>query len=121
MNCPNCNGANQDNAIFCKECGTRLDALPARQAISTSDLLLIIYIAIAIFGAGFQFILTKLVENAYEPPFRYLQGAVWMIQNVSWILLPLAIKNRTLKPIALVVSIPLILYWLYTNIQYLTL
>ena len=56
-------------------------------------------------------IITKNVYGWYDGGWYIICQILWIISNLSLILVPLAIKNKTLKIIALVLSVPFILYW----------
>ncbi len=112
MYCPKCQSQNEENAQFCRNCGTNLYA-PQVEAKSdnTSSTLLFVYIAIMAISVLAQFAIQKFVGYWYEGVWRYVQGTLWLIQNLTFILIPLSIKNKTLKIIGLVIAAVLIIYW----------
>ncbi len=118
MDCLNCNASNEDGAKFCKECGKNLlfPPLSANSKISSADLMLLIFSIVTIFLTLIQFAIEKLVDNLYMSPFAYFQGTLWIFQNISFILIPLSIKNQTLKIIGIVVTVLLIIYWVANNV-----
>lgn len=116
MNCSKCPTQNEDNANYCKNCGTNLYAIaePRSGKVNTDNLLLI-YILVAVIAAVAEFSIRQVVPNWYDSPVKYLQGSFWILQNLSFILIPFAIKNQTLKIIGLSISCLIVLYWLYQN------
>lgn len=122
MNCPRCNTDNDAAANFCRNCGTELHlfrtAEPAKER--SSSILMVVYLSIALLLSVAQFAIQKLADNWYDGPLRYVQGALWLIQNLSFIMLPLAIRNKNLRGIGLAIAIPLVIYWVFLNVQFLT-
>ena len=118
MNCPKCKSENEMGALYCKRCGSKL-LQSSTVKFDHASLMLIIYILITIGCTLFTAILPILgdfLDMKWESTHILTVGG-WMLQNISFILLPLAIKNMLLKIIGIVISIPLILYWLYGNLQ----
>ncbi len=118
MICPRCNTPNEANTESCKSCGMDL-AYTRLNETRSSDNLLLIFIGIAFFTAVSQFAMQKLDSNWYEGPTRYIQGFLWLIQNISFILIPLAIKNKTLKTVGFVITAIMVMYWIYTSMEFL--
>jgi hypothetical protein len=120
MNCPECQTQNGDNAQFCKNCGIHLHMRSeSKNDNNLSDTLLFIFILVGFVAVIVGFAIQKFVPNWYESPVKYVQGAIWILNNLSFILIPIAIRNRTLKVIGLIVGILLVIYWLYSNIEFL--
>lgn len=116
MNCSKCPTQNEDNANYCKNCGTHLYAIAEpRSGKVNTDSFLLIYIIVAAIAAAAEFAIRHVVPDWYDSPVKYLQGAFWIVQNLSFILIPFAIKNQTLKIIGLTISCLLVMYWLYQN------
>lgn len=122
MNCLRCNTPNEEGAKFCKNCGMDLTYTPSQenQNSKSSDTFLIIFISIAFVSAIAQFAIEKLVENWYESPTKYYRSALWILQNLSFILIPLAIKNKSIKIIGLIITLIMVVYWVYSNIKFMT-
>lgn len=121
MNCSRCGTSNDNTAKYCRNCGTELTIFPEQvkaDSRSTSHLILI-FLCITFAGSMTQFAIQRLVNNWYESPVRIVQGILWLVQNVSFILLPLAIRDKNLRIIGLVITIIMIIYWSYSNIQFL--
>jgi hypothetical protein len=119
MNCPKCKQENAMGTLYCKHCGSNL----LQSSIATFDqssLFIGIYILITI---GFTLIdaILPILSDSLGLELRSIHTLMSLgniLGNISFILLPLAIKDRLLKIIGIVVSIPFILYWVYTNFQH---
>lgn len=122
MNCLRCNTLNEEAAKFCKNCGMYMAYTPSKENINSksSDIMLIIFISISFISAIAQVVIEKLVPNWYESPTKYYRSALWIIQNLTFILIPLAISNKLLKIVGLISTLILVCYWVYNNIQYMT-
>lgn len=122
MNCLRCNTPNEENAKFCKNCGMDMTYTPSNESTNSksSDTFLIIFISIAFISAIAQFAIQKLVDNWYESPTKYIQASLWLLQNLSFILIPLAIRNKTLKIVGFIITAIMVIYWVYTNVEFMT-
>lgn len=119
MNCLHCNALNENDANFCKNCGAELHLSVEQVSNSkTPETLLLVFLLITFTTTAAQFGLQKIVDNWYQRPTRYIQGLLWIVQNLSFIMVPLAIKNKELKIVALVVTSALVIYWIYGNVEF---
>lgn len=121
MKCTNCNTENNESAKFCKNCGENLNTTLSVETTDSklSDKLLFTNLCIAIFTFVCSIAIEKLVDNWYEDPTsKYIRGSLWVISNLSMILIPLSIKNNTLKIIGLILTAIMALYWIYGNIEF---
>lgn len=120
MNCLRCNTSNEVGAKFCKNCGMSINYIPSNENTNSklSDVLLIIFFSIAFISTIAQFAVQKLVTDWYDSPAKYIQSSFWILQNLSFILIPIAIKNKTSKVIGFVITGILVIYWVYQNIDY---
>jgi len=120
MNCLRCNTPNEEGAKFCKNCGMDMTYVPSNEIANskTSDTLLVIFISIAFVSEIAQFAIHKLVTNWYESPTKYIYGSLWLLQNLSFILIPISIKNKTLKIIGLIITTIMIIYWVYSDVEF---
>ena len=119
MNCLRCNTPNEDGVKFCKNCGMDLHTTFDNKAnTKTSDTLLIVFVCIAFLTAVVQFAIQKLVDNWYDKPTKYYASALWILQNLCFILIPLAIRNKSLKIIGLIITLIMVIYWVYSNVDY---
>ena len=118
MNCLHCNAPYEDGFKFCKNCGKKMGFPPLSEnsKISPADLMLLIFSIVTALLTLIQFTIEKLVDNLYMSPVAYFQGALWIFNNICFILIPLSIKNQTLKIIGLVVTTLLIIYWVVNNV-----
>jgi hypothetical protein len=66
----------------------------------------------------FTFALEKLVDDWYEGPAKYIRGSLWVLSNLSMILIPLAIKNKSLKVIGLILTIVIAFYYTYSTVYF---
>ena len=122
MNCLRCNTPNEEGAQFCRNCGMDMSYTPSKENVNSksADTLLIIFISIAFISAIAQFAIQKLVDNWYESPTKYIQGSLWLLQNLSFILIPLSMKNKNLKIVGLIITVIMVIYWVYTNVEFMT-
>ncbi len=122
MNCLRCNTPNEEGAKFCRNCGMDMSYTPSKENVNSksADTLLIIFISIAFISAIAQFAIQKLVDNWYESPTKYIQGSLWLLQNLSFILIPLSMKNKNLKIVGLIITVIMVIYWVYTNVEFMT-
>jgi len=120
MNCLRCNTPNEDGAKFCKNCGMDITYTPSNENSNSasSDKLLITYLCIAFFAFISAFAIDKLVDNSYVGPISYVRGSLWILRNLSMILIPLSIKNKSLKIIGLILTIIMAIYWTYGNVEF---
>ena len=119
MNCLRCNAPNDEGAKFCKNCGIDLNArFEAKANTKTSDTLLIVFVSIAFITAVAQFAIQKLIDNWYESPTKYFQSSLWILQNLCFLLIPLAIRNKSLKIFGLIITLIMVVYWVYSNVDY---
>ena len=120
MNCLRCNTENEERAKFCKNCGMDMTYTPSNENSNStsSDKLLITFLCIVFFVFISAFAIEKLVEDWYEGPFKYVGSSLLLLRNLSMILIPLSIKNKTLKVIGLIMTIIIVIYWVYGNVEY---
>jgi hypothetical protein len=119
MNCLRCNKQNEEGANFCKNCGMDITYTPSKENSNSksSDALLIIYICIPFIYAVAFFAIEKLVDNWYESPTKYLRGALLILQNFSFFLIPIAIRNIKLKIIGIIITVIMVVYGVYINVK----
>jgi len=118
MYCPNCQSQNEENAQFCRNCGSNLWYTPDLK--QDNDVLLLVYILIAFFAAVVQFVIQRVFSISYfgKSPWIYVMGLIWIISNISLILPALAIKNKSLKIIGIIFAAIIIIYHAYGNIEF---
>lgn len=120
MNCLRCNTENEEGAKFCKNCGMDMTYTPSNENTNSksSDTFLIIFITINFISAIACIAIAKLVDNWYESPTKYIKASFWLLQNLSFILIPLSIKNKTLKIIGLIITAIIVVYWVNSNVEF---
>lgn len=116
MNCPKCNRENEDSALFCRYCGSSLKPIKKKDSNTSNVILLVWIILIGVFNIG-TFLYTRFYNNWYEEG-RVVYVAIQIMHNLIMILPSLAIKDKTLKIIGILISICLIIWWVIGNIQF---
>lgn len=131
MFCKNCNQEISDNARFCTHCGADQTMMentyishapnPNYAANTTSgdsndqsSLILLAFTAIWFVGNLLLEILRLTVDEWYVKSYYYI---IFVFINLSFLLIPFAIKKMQYKIIAFVIVTPCVLYFLYHNIK----
>lgn len=117
MNCPKCNRENEDGAMFCRHCGTSMNPVPEKESNTSSILILIWIIAVAILSITTT-IYTRVVDNWYEGGTKMAYIAIQIIHSLIMILPAFAIKNKTIRIIGIILMGALILWWISQNIMW---
>ena len=119
-NCINCKKSNEEGANFCNNCGMNLTNFTFNKNpdAQLSDVLLLVFLIISVVAAIAQFIIQRFYIDWYEAPVRYVQGFFWILQNISFILIPISIRNMPIKIAGIIITAILIIYWIYTNIHF---
>jgi uncharacterized membrane protein len=120
MNCLRCNTENDQSTKFCKNCGANLQPKPVVTSSSlVSDILLFIFIMIIIFTSLSQFVIQKFFKDWFmNSSIRYTLGMVWIIRSLSFILVPISLKNNILKILGIIFMSMLVLYFLYEHVTF---
>lgn len=120
MNCLRCNTPNEEGAKFCKNCGMDMTYTPSNEDTDSksSDKLLIIYLCITFFILVSAIAIEKLVDDWYQGSAKYIRGSLWVLSSLSMILIPLSIKNKSLKIIGLILTIIIAIYSTYSNVVF---
>lgn len=115
MLCPKCYLENDDNALFCKHCGSKL-VKQESTSDNLSSILLLVWAIIFFVANGIATLITTLVDDWHLRSRRTIYLLICAVGNASNILPAVAIKNNTMKIVAIVlVAIPT-LYFIYSNI-----
>lgn len=121
MNCQQCYTENSNEAFYCKSCGIKLNTNTTDTSNTKfSDTLLIIYISFFAFTTLSQLLIQTLSQNWYEGNTKYLLGFIWILHNLSAILIPISIKNKTIKLFGIIITTLLIIYGIAGNISFIS-
>jgi hypothetical protein len=129
MNCQKCNTENDQETKFCKNCGANIQPkveVPANTKTNSnlSDILLIIFIGVALITNTIIVVIQKIYPESYYPGSNrviighYILGLTWVLQNLSFILIPLSLKNKLMKLLGIIFMSLIVLYWLYNNLKF---
>lgn len=116
MNCPKCNRENEDSALFCIHCGSSLKPVEMKESNFSNVILFIWVILKVVFSVGI-FLYRTFYDNWYEDG-RGFYVALQIMNNLTLILPSLAIKNKTLKIIGIILSACLVNWWIVENILF---
>ncbi len=138
MNCPFCHTPNIEEAENCKNCELKLSyatsypksaihpsqkfaAHSARSTIKDfSDSILLAFILFTLFKTLAQYTLrTFFLSSSMIDSTQLILGVLWLLGSLSFLLIPLAIKDHSKKTIGLIFTALLVIYWSYTNLSYL--
>lgn len=121
MECSKCNSINEQDALFCKNCGKSFfsDEAPSKKNRNTFDVLLFISITYWFVMDMVNLLIRNLDGNWYDSPFKYLQIGTNMIYSAIPIFIALSIKKTGLKIPAIIFAAIISIYILYTNIDWL--
>ena len=118
MNCPKCQKENEANALYCNQCGTPIGKVK-KSGIDSSAIMLFIFILIELFSSIFRLLITFIGDSLFDNPYTttIIQMVIGILTSICFILIPLAIKNLTLKIICLIITVLLIIYWVSNSIM----
>ena len=118
MNCPKCQKENEANALYCNQCGTPIGKVK-KSGIDYSAIMLFIFILIELFSSIFRLLITFIGDSLFDNPYTttIIQMVIGILTSICYILIPLAIKNLTLKIICLIITVLLIIYWVSNSIM----
>jgi len=121
MNCPRCQTENEQNAQFCRNCGTNLHSIPSINQSGNKTLDVLVFISIAYWFVVnlANSIIQKLVVNWYDSPAKYFQIFTNILFAAIPILIAVSIRNKGLKIVAIVLAALLSISILYSNIDWL--
>lgn len=105
MNCPKCQTQNEGGAQFCRNCGTNLHYTQGiQQKKDISSILLVTYIIIVLVTVLAQDAIKGLDAEYYKAPTIYFYAAISIVRNISYILPALAIKNKTMRVVGIIMA-----------------
>jgi hypothetical protein len=119
MNCPKCQTQNEENAQFCRNCGTNIHFFqePSNNS-KTADLLILIFLFYMFVSSLTAFALEKFVDNWYVGTTKYIQIGMNLIWGFSFVLLGIAIKNKIGKIFGIILASIYTIYVVYSNIDW---
>lgn len=102
MNCLYCNKENENGAKFCKHCGIDMNYKPETEDKNKklSDILLFVFIVTAFICQVARYIIIKCFDFSSV---EYLWTGLNIIGIFSYVLIPLSIKDKTLKIVGIVI------------------
>ncbi len=119
MNCPKCQTGNEENAQFCRNCGTNLYISQMLQTdTKLADTLILIFLIYLFVSSLTGFALQKVVDNWYEGTTKYIQIGMNLVYAFTPVLLGIAIKNKTGKIIGIILASIFAFYIIYSNINW---
>ena len=120
MTCPKCITENDNDALFCKNCGTSRQS--GKTIITTNNKTMDILVFISItfwFAMDFlNLIIRFFISNWYDSPFKYFQIGTNIIYAAIPIIIALSIRIKGLKIPAIVFAALISCYILYTNVDW---
>jgi hypothetical protein len=117
MICPKCNHENEDDAMFCRHCGSSMNPVPEKESNTSSILIFVWIIAVGVLSV-ITTLYTEFVGNWYEGISKMIYIGIQIIHNFVMILPAFAIKNKTLKIIGIILMAGLVIWWVFSNIQW---
>jgi hypothetical protein len=120
MNCPNCNSENTETSKFCIKCGSPLKQQELVYVNNNySEKLIFIGLSINFLAFIIQFSINNLpikdnwsVEDWNK--FSVLSG---IINLIGTILIPIALKNKTLKILGIILALIPICSWMFLGLN----
>ncbi|PXY02922.1 hypothetical protein DF185_02175 [Marinifilum breve] len=119
MNCRKCNIENSDQAKYCKNCGQILREEKSKEsATKCTDKLIIGFIGVVFATTLFSFVHRLVYYNWFDSPLKNVQIVMWMLRELSFIMIPFALKDKKLKIIGFILVVFNILYIIYQQMGY---
>lgn len=116
MICPKCHAENAEDAKFCTNCGAELHP-QIQSEKSNSDVLLVVMLGLMVVFNIFYFAFSKLVPNWWESKTAIITYfCVNVLSNLTWVCIPLSIRQKKMKIVGFVIYGILLIYWLISNI-----
>lgn len=117
MICPKCNRENEDGALFCRHCGSSMNPVQKPKESNISSVLILVWvIAVAVLSLA-TYCYTGFIDNWYRDA-KTGYVILRLIHNVVMILPALAIKNKVMKIVGIIVMSLMIIWWIVQNIQF---
>lgn len=119
MHCPKCYLENDENALFCRHCGSPMKLEPKTKESNISSILIMIWVAATAFFQITQELLVHFVPDWYQTiPIVFIYTVIHIIELSANILPVFAIKNKPMKIVSLVIMSLLITWWVYGRIDW---
>ena len=111
MICPKCHTKIADGTKFCTHCGCNLNV---KEGSSNDISSKIIFVWVLVWGISNLLSQILVISDEYldNHVMRYICYTLWGIANISYVLIPFSVKNRTIKIISLGIVIPIALWFL---------
>lgn len=121
MNCAKCSVSNDQDALFCKNCGTAFypEKQTRKKDYKVFDILLFVSIAYWFVMDLINLTIRNFVENWYEGPIKYLQIGASLIYAVVPVFIAISIRTFGLKIPAIIIAALLSSYIIYINMDWL--
>jgi uncharacterized membrane protein YhaH (DUF805 family) len=117
--CSNCHTQNETNASICSNCGATLANIQQSESDNkTGDTLLLIYIIIQFTFGLFTQLWQMLDKEWYTGYTKYILGAVWILSNLSLILLGMANRNKSYRIVGIILTSIMAIGYIYLNIKF---
>ena len=105
MNCPRCQTQNEENAQFCRNCGTNMHYFQEPTTNSKpADLLIMVFLIYMFVSEIARFAIQRLVDNWYEGTTKYIIIGINLIAGISVILLGISLRNKTSKIFGIILA-----------------
>ena len=118
MNCPKCNHENEDGAMFCRNCGSPMRVVEKNESNVSSILLLIWVIASCVLYIG-RMIFEELFPEWWDYSWgMWVQSMFAIATHINCILPALAIKNKTMKFVGIIVMSIMVIWWCCKDITW---
>lgn len=116
MNCPKCNRENEEGALYCRYCGSLMHQSENKESNLSTVLLFVWVIATCVLSL-INNLITELADNWYGSSVKIVVYGIFVLQNLIMLLPVVAIKNKTLKIIGIVVMSISVIWWIIQNVQ----
>ncbi len=120
MICPKCFTENENDALFCKNCGTSLYTGTTNHKTRNKTMDILVFVSITYwFAMDFINVIIRIfIDNWYDSPFKYFQIGTNLIYAAIPIIIALSIKIKGLKIPAIIFAGLIACYIFYTNIDW---
>ena len=117
MNCPKCNRENEEGAMYCRHCGSPMHPVENAES-NTSSILLLIWVVVTCVTSLATMLINNFTSWYSDGSTKMLYIGIQIIQNIACLLPAIAIKNKILKIIGIIIMSILVIWWILHNIQW---